>query len=298
LAKVLMMSGERQVKSSNPGRKATAREASRGTAAKKGKREPLPTRTPEKTGSEERLNRFLARAGIVSRREADRVVFEGRVTLNGQVVREPGTRVNLDRDSVKVDGKRVTRLAHFSYYLFYKPRGVLTTMEDPLGRPCLGDVLRDLRGRPVPAGRLDGDAEGLVLCTNDGELINRLLHPRYGAKRVYEVKINGVPDRRALQRLETGIFVDGTKTLPARVAVIRKGDRNSWLRIVLAEGRNRQVKRMVEEVGFRVLKLRRVAFGPLSLQGVQAGQFRKLGMDEIVKLRGYTEELDKKRARL
>jgi len=214
------------------------------------------------------------------------------------VVRELGTRVDLQRDSVKVDGKKVTIPAGLSYYLFFKPRGVVSTMEDPQGRPCLGDFLKNLRGRPVPVGRLDFDAEGLVLCTSDGDLINRMLHPRYGARRVYEVKINGIPERSALKRLEEGIFLDGSRTRPARVILTERGEKNSWLKMVLQEGRNRQVKRMVEHLGFRVLRLRRAAFGPLSIKGMRPGQFRRLEWEEIVELRTFAGQLDKQSKRL
>jgi 23S rRNA pseudouridine2605 synthase len=253
---------------------------------------------PEKSRTGERLNRFLARSGVASRRDADRRIREGQVTVSGRVVLEPGTRVDPERDAVKVDGRRVCRPAFFSYYLVYKPQGVVSSMEDPRGRPCLGGMLENLGGRPVPAGRLDYDAEGLVLCTNDGDLIHRMLHPRYGVKRIYEVKVDGVPEHRALKKLETGVLLEGRKSLPARVSLIRTAEKNSWLRITLREGRNRQVKRMVEAVGFRVLKLRRVAFGPLRLEGLRPGQFRKLRPDEVERLRVEAELLDNVNRRL
>jgi pseudouridine synthase len=257
-----------------------------------------PLAADKEPGAGERLNRFLARSGVASRREADRQVLEGQVTVNGRIVLDPGTRVSPETDAVKIQGRKVCRPPLFSYYLVYKPYGVLSTMADPRGRPCLGDMLAKVAGRPVPAGRLDYDAEGLVLCTTDGELINRMLHPRYGVKRVYEVKVGGVPDPRDLKKLETGVLLDGRRSLPARVTLLRRAERNSWLRIILREGRNRQVKRMFEVVGFRVLKLRRIAFGPLLLEGMHAGQVRRLRPDEIQRLRRLCEDLDKGVSRL
>lgn len=184
-----------------------------------------------------------------------------------------------------MEGKRIFPLRSYSYYLLYKPRGVVCTMEDPQGRPCVGDFLQKVRGRPVPAGRLDFDAEGLVFCTNDGDMINRILHPRYKVRKLYEVKVDGVPEARVLKRLETGIFLDRKKTLPAKVTLLRKGERKCWIRMTLYEGRNRQVKRMFEHFGHSVLKLRRVALGSLSLVGMQRGDLRKLKPFEIEKLR-------------
>ena len=258
-------------------------------------RRTLPQKAAEAPVSEERLNRFLARAGFASRREAEKLIRQGHVTLNGRVVKEPGEHLDPKKDAVKVNGKRVTSLLSCSYYILYKPRGVVCTMDDPQGRPCVGDALERLRGRPVPAGRLDYDAEGLVLCTNDGDMVNRILHPRYKVRKVYEVKVDGIPDQRALKRLESGIILDGKKTLPARVSFLRKGERKSWLRMTLYEGRNRQIKRMFEHFGYRVLKLRRVALGPLSIQGMQRGDLRKLRPNELDKLLRAMGELDNKK---
>ncbi len=269
--------------------------------SKKRKRPETPKRRKtenESPGAEYRLNRFLARAGYASRREADGLIHEGLVTVNGRVVRAPGTRLNPETDAIKVDGKRVFKLPSFAYYLLHKPRGVVCTMEDPEGRPCLGDLLKNVRGRPVPAGRLDFDTDGLILCTNDGDMVQKIIHPRYKVKKVYRVKISGVPDRRALKRIETGIPLDGKKTLPAKVSVLKQGDRNAWIRLTLYEGRNRQVKRMMSHFGFRVLKLQRVALGPFSTEGLGRGKFRKLSPAEIKKLHSYLAELDKREKRL
>jgi 23S rRNA pseudouridine2605 synthase len=252
--------------------------AGKKTPGQRTKSKPVPVR-------EDRLNRCLAAARGVSRREADRLICDGHVTLNGSVIREPGTRLDPQRDAIKIDGKRVSGKPVPVYYLLYKPRGVVCTMEDPEGRPCVGEFLNRVKGRPVPAGRLDFDSEGLILCTNDGDMIHRLIHPRHKVQKVYHVKVSGIPDLRAIQRLRTGIPLDGRKTLTAGVTRIRQGKRNSWLRISIQEGRNRQIKRMVEHIGLRVLKLRRVAMGPLRLTGLKPGEYRRLNLEEVRKLR-------------
>lgn len=247
--------------------------------------------------SEERLARFLARTGTASRRHAEEMIRQGRVTLNGKAVVEPATRVNPKKDAVRVDGKRVKPCPPV-YLLFHKPRGLLCTMDDPRGRPCVGDLLGGVKGRPYPVGRLDFDAEGLLLCTNDGDLAHRMIHPRYRVKKVYHVKIKGVPDKRVIDRLRTGIVLDGRRTAPAGVSLLKQGDRNCWLRMTLYEGRNRQVKRMLEKFRYQVLKLRRVALGPLALEGLPPGAFRKLRPEEVERLHASVAGVDKEEKRL
>jgi len=239
----------------------------------------------------------LARAGRASRRRAEELIREGRVTLNGKVVHEPGVRVNPTKDAVRVDGKRMAPSVPV-YLMLHKPRGLLCTMEDPRGRPCVGDVLAEIKGRPFPVGRLDFDAEGLLLCTNDGDLAHRIIHPRYRVRKVYHVKIKGVPDKRVIDRLRTGVVLDGKKTAPAGVSVLKRGERNSWLRMSLYEGRNRQIKRMLETFRYQVLKLKRVALGPLALEGLPRGAYRRLRPDEIRKLQQSVVGVDKEKGRL
>ena len=243
------------------------------------------------------MGRFLARAGRASRRRAEELIREGRVTLNGKVVHEPGVRVNPTKDAVRVDGKRMAPSVPV-YLMLHKPRGLLCTMEDPRGRPCVGDVLAEIKGRPFPVGRLDFDAEGLLLCTNDGDLAHRIIHPRYRVRKVYHVKIKGVPDKRVIDRLRTGVVLDGKKTAPAGVSVLKRGERNSWLRMSLYEGRNRQIKRMLETFRYQVLKLKRVALGPLALEGLPRGAYRRLRPDEIRKLQQSVVGVDKEKGRL
>jgi 23S rRNA pseudouridine2605 synthase len=238
----------------------------------------------EPAASDERLARFLSSAGIASRRNAEALIREGRVTLNGKAVTDPGTNVNPRKDAVKVDGKRVKPAVPL-YLLLHKPRNVLCTMEDPRGRPCVGDLLLSVKGKPSPVGRLDFDTEGILLCTNDGEMANRVIHPRYHVRKVYHVKVKGFPDKRVIDRLRTGVLLDGKKTAPAGVSFLKRGKKNSWLRMTLYEGRNRQVKRMLEQVRYQVLKLKRVALGPLTLEGLPPGAYRKLRPDELAKLK-------------
>ncbi|MEW6444102.1 MAG: pseudouridine synthase [bacterium] len=245
--------------------------------------------------SEERLNRFLARAGVASRREADRLIQDGRVTVNGAAVHEPGARVRPEADAIKVDGKRIARIPPPVYILLNKPRGVVSTMEDPQGRPSVGDLLKAIPGKPVPAGRLDYDTEGLLFCTNDGEMVNRLLHPRYHVRKVYHAKVKGIPESQALARIAAGVVLDGRKTQPAQVSFLKMGQRNVWLKVILYEGRKHQIKRMLATYGITVIKLVRVALGPLSLGHLPAGAWRKLRPDELARLQKYLAELDKAR---
>jgi len=236
-------------------------------------------------GTMERLNKFLARAGAGSRRRAEQLIRERRVSLNGRVVEDPAVRVDPEKDHVRIDGRPVSAPSSRIYLVYHKPRNVVSTMEDPQGRPCVGDVLRKFKGNPVPAGRLDFDAEGLLLCTNDGDLIQRLLHPRYHIQRIYRVKVKGLPESRALEKIEQGMFLDGARTIPARVRIIKRGAKNSWLSLILYEGRNQQVKRMLEKLGHPVLKLKRVGFGPLRITGIPPGAYRKLSPSEVLKLK-------------
>ena len=233
----------------------------------------------------ERLQKFLAHAGVASRRAGERLILEGRVTVNGHLVRELGTKVEPARDVVKVDGKRVagppTRAA---YYLLNKPRGYVTTLHDPEGRPTVKELLRGVRRRVYPVGRLDFDSEGLLLLTDDGDLAHDLMHPSRGVLKTYLAKVRGLPDAEALARLRRGISLDRRPTAPAQARLVRRGD-NAWVEVRIVEGRNRQVRRMLEAVGHPVLRLRRTAYGPLTLGRLAAGEFRPLDDAEIDALR-------------
>jgi pseudouridine synthase len=236
----------------------------------------------------ERLQKVLARAGVASRRASERFIVDGRVTVNGRVVTELGTRVDPERDAIKVDGRRLRTAPRAHHYLVvHKPRGYVTTLSDPQGRPTVRDLVRGIRRRVYPVGRLDLDSEGLLLLTDDGDLARELMDPRSRVPKTYHVKVQGTPDAAALSRLRRGVVLDGRRTLPARIKIVRPG-RNPWLEVTLVEGRNRQVRRMCQAVGHRVAKLRRVRLGPLDLGRMTPGDCRPLTAEELRELRRAT----------
>lgn len=227
-----------------------------------------------------RLQVFLARVGLGSRRACEQLVLGGRVRVNGEVVRQLGTKIDPERDVVEVDGRRVSAVTGFRYYLVYKPVGYVTTVRDPQGRPTVMDLIpRDVRVYPV--GRLDIDSEGLVLLTNDGQLAYRLMHPRYGVEKEYRVLVEGRLSDQALDRLRRGVVLDDGVTSPARVDVLGRESDRTWLRVVLHEGRKRQVRRMIAAVGGRVERLVRVRLGPLRIGKLRPGQHRPLTPVEV-----------------
>jgi pseudouridine synthase len=232
-----------------------------------------------------RLNKFLSLAGVTSRREADRWILDGRITVNGSVVDELGFKIDEERDVVCVDGRKVRVKSAPVYILLNKPAGYLVTLKDPFRRPTIRTLLPASLGRVFPVGRLDLDSAGLLLLTNDGELAHRLSHPRFGVRKVYLAKVKGEPDTEALSRLERGVFVEGRKTAPAIVSLLTPGHKSSWLRLELQEGRKREVREMCAAVGHPVLELRRVEYAGLTLKGLKAGQWRHLGAPEVRRLR-------------
>lgn len=233
----------------------------------------------------ERLQKFLAGAGVASRRRAEAVIAEGRVQVNGRVVRQPGTRVDPERDLVAVDGAPVARRGSGVYYLLYKPSGCLTTLSDPRGRPTVRDYLGGVRERVFPVGRLDWDAEGAVLFTTDGDLANRLAHPRYGHRRTYLVKVKGEPDQRAIDRMVAGVRLEDGPARTLECQVHERAERNTWLRLVLGEGRTHLVKRLCQAVGLEVLRLFRPEFGGVTVEGLRPGEYRSLTREEVRSLR-------------
>jgi 23S rRNA pseudouridine2605 synthase len=230
-----------------------------------------------------RLQKFLAQAGVASRRAAEELIRQGRVEVNGGTA-QLGLSVDPLKDRVRLDGKPVTLRAQRILLAFYKPRGCVTTVSDPQGRRTVLDFLPDFGARIFPVGRLDYDAEGLLLFTNDGELANRLLHPRYGISKVYDVKIKGHPDKKAIEQLRSGVRIEEGVTAPAEVEIIRELPNAAWLRITLHQGWNRQIKRMGLSVGHPVLRIRRIAYGPVRLGTLSPGRHRLLGLDEIRKI--------------
>lgn len=235
----------------------------------------------------ERLQKILARAGLASRREAERWILEGRVSLNGTVVRKLGTQADPSRDSIRVDGKRVKPDPEAIYLALNKPPGVVTTLDDPQQRPDITRFLAPLgeNRRVFPVGRLDFNSSGLILLTNDGELAQRLTHPRFGVKKTYQVKLSACPSEPELGRLRRGIRLEDGMTAPASVRVLERLKKNAWVEIDIHEGRNREVRRMFEALGYFVEKLIRVRVGPVELGALAPGEIRPLMRTEIIKLK-------------
>ncbi len=232
----------------------------------------------------DRLQKVLAHAGIASRRAAERLILEGRVTVNGEVVSKLGTKVDPGKDAIKVDGKRVGAPPTGKTYLaLHKPRGVVTTMSDPEGRPTVKHYLRGVKARVYPVGRLDYASEGLLLLTDDGTLARDLMHPSRGVEKTYLAKVAGQPSPEVLTRLCRGVPLDGKRTGPAKARIVRRGD-NAWVELTISEGRNRQVRRMFEAVGHPVQRLRRLSYGGVSLGRLPLGQLRTLTEAEVAEL--------------
>ncbi len=234
---------------------------------------------------EVRLQKVIADAGVTSRRKAEDLMRQGRVTVNGKVIRELGTRVDPGRDHVKVDGRRVNTALPHVYLMLNKPLRYLSALSDPHGRPTVAELLPGVGLRVFPVGRLDYDAEGLLLLTNHGELAQALLHPRYHVPKTYLVKLKGVLSEEEIKALEHGVDLEDGRTAPARVQKVRKAEQNSWVELTIHEGRQHQVKRMLEAVGHPVLKLQRVRFGPLALGDLPSGEYRYLTDREANALR-------------
>jgi pseudouridine synthase len=232
-----------------------------------------------------RLNKFLAQAGVASRREADRMITEGRVTVNNTVVEELGVQIDPGKDSVRVDGRNIKKEVQEFYLCLNKPKGYLVTLKDPFNRPTVLELLPKLKKRVFPVGRLDMDSEGLLLLTNNGELANRLMHPRYRIKKVYEVRTKGIPSHKSLQRLERGIHLDGKKTAPAVVTHLGSDPKNARIRIELTEGRKREVRRMFETIGYSLLSLKRTNYAGIATGNLKKGEWRYLKPSEVAGLK-------------
>jgi 23S rRNA pseudouridine2605 synthase len=239
----------------------------------------------------ERLQKILAAAGVASRRKAEEIIAAGRVTLNGAVVTEQGTKADPEADAISVDGKPLKRAQRFVYLLLNKPKGYVTTVSDPEGRPTVMELLGALPERVYPVGRLDYASEGLLLMTNDGALAQKLTKAGSHVPKTYMVKISGKrgkPNEQALQRLRAGITIvldDGrrVKTSPAKIRLAEDAP-NPWYEVILIEGRNRQIRRMFHHVGFLVEKIKRVQLGPITLD-VAPGKYRPLTKSEIFQLK-------------
>lgn len=237
-----------------------------------------------------RLQKLIAGAGLASRRKAETLIAAGRVTVNGKVVTELGTKVDPSKDHVKVDGKHLSQAQPFVYLLLNKPKNVMSTLDDPGGRTTVKDYLRGVSVRVFPVGRLDFDSEGLMLLTNNGDLAQALLHPRYHVPKTYLIKVKGILTEEEIRQLERGVTLEDGMTGPATVKKIKKAEMNSWLEITIGEGRKHQVRRMLESVGHPVIKLMRVKMGPLSLGDLASGEFRFLTDREANALRELVEQ--------
>jgi 23S rRNA pseudouridine2605 synthase len=238
---------------------------------------------------QERLQKFLARAGVASRRHAEGLITAGRVSVNNERVTELGTKIDPDTDLVTVDGKHVAASEERRYFLFYKPVGVVTTLDDPEGRPSIKAFVQELEGRVFPVGRLDYDAEGALLLTDDGELANRLMHPRYQVERTYLVKVKGQPTPETLEKLRGGVRLEDGFAKPAAVEVFEEAERNLWIKLVVTEGRPHLVKRLCAAIGHPVLRLFRPSHGGIGVQGLKPGALRRLTADEIDRLMRASE---------
>ena len=237
--------------------------------------------------AQERLQKLIARAGIASRRKAERLIQDGRVSVNGKKILRLGVQVDPERDRIAVDGRVLTPVAPREYYMLFKPAGVIASARDPEGRRDLREWLNALKkvGRLFSVGRLDFHSEGLLLLSTDGELAHRLAHPRYGVVKRYRVKVRGIPTGSELARLRAGIELDDGVTASAVVRVVSAAAKKAWIEIEIHEGRNRQVRRMFEALGYAVEKLVRTGYGPLELGSLRPGEIRSLTPNEVKSLK-------------
>jgi 23S rRNA pseudouridine2605 synthase len=235
---------------------------------------------------EERLQKLIAKAGIASRRKAEELIKSGAVTVNGKLVTQLGAKADPEKDHIKVQGKLINpSLARRQkvYFLLNKPRGVLSSTDDPKKRKLVVDFVPEKYGRVFPVGRLDYNSEGLIILTNDGELANLIASSKTIPK-VYNVKVKGIPSEKAIERLRRGIRLkDGYKTAPAQIKQIKVTEKNAWFEVILYEGHNRQIRKMFDEIRHSVIKLRRVQIGHLTDKGLPVGRIRELSKEEVQK---------------
>lgn len=252
-------------------------------------RNPLKPTTTE----EMRLNKYLAESGVTSRRGADELIAEGAVQINGKRVYELGVKVNLKTDKVLVNGKPVRPEIRKVYVLFNKPKGVMTTMDDPEGRPCIGEYFKRFESRVFPVGRLDYDSEGLLLLTNDGDFAQRVTHPKHEVLKTYLVKVDGQPTEEQVHKLRTGVTIIGGRVAAREIERLKgtASDKYDWFKVVIGEGKNRQIRRMFEKIGFDVMKLQRIAIGRLKMGGLARGEWALLTPEEVEKIFHQDESL-------
>lgn len=227
-----------------------------------------------------RLQKYLATAGIASRRVCEQYILEGRVKVNGETVTELGRKVE-NNDKVVFDNKLVQLNNNYVYYLLNKPTGYVTTVKDEKQRPTVMDLIKDTKNRVFPVGRLDYNTSGLLILTNDGQLTYELTHPKHNINKIYQVKVKGKVTQKELVRLSEGVFIDGRKTAPAKVERIKENQASTVLSITIHEGRNRQIRKMCEAVNHEVLTLKRIAIGKIKLEDLKPGEYRHLTQEEI-----------------
>jgi len=237
---------------------------------------------------DERLQKILSQAGIASRRQAEQIILEGRVTVNGAVVSELGSKADLERDHIKVDGKLLHAPRRLVYIALHKPNNTVTTVSDPQGRATVMELLRGVKERVYPVGRLDYHSEGLLLLTNDGEVANAVMSAATHLPKTYIVKVKGRLTEEQQEQFRRGVPLEGRRTMPASLKLVREGD-NPWYEVRLTEGRNQQIRLMFKHFGHLVEKLKRVRIGPLDLGPLKPGEFRHLSDEEVRKLKRAIE---------
>ena len=232
----------------------------------------------------ERLQKYMAACGVASRRKCENIILDGLVMVNGQVIKELGYKIDPESDSIQVNGVQIVKEKKV-YILLHKPTGYVTTVTDPQMRKTVIDLIPEIENRIYPVGRLDYDTSGLLLLTNDGDLANKMTHPSFELEKVYVAKVDGEINEDNIHKLETGIMLEDGITAPAKVTLLNNNKENSFVQLIIHEGRNRQVRRMLEAVGNTVLKLRRERIGFLNLEGLEVGKYRELTIEEINKLK-------------
>ena len=281
------MAKKKNTKSAAPkGRSSKAKKAKKSGTKKAAKASTSKTSKPKKKDPRQRLQRVMAAAGVGSRRECEIIIEEGRVEIDGQIVMTLGVKVDPTKQTIFVDAQELV-VQRLQYFMLNKPPGIVSTSKDPSGRPRVIDLIKTDK-RVYNVGRLDQSSEGLILVTNDGELAHRLTHPRYQIEKKYHVEVVGIPSPADLRKLEEGVYIAEGLAKATRVKFYKKAKSGCWLEMVLAEGRNREIRRMLASIGHKVRTLKRVAIGPLKLEDLPKGAHRKLTPTELKALKRAT----------